>query len=77
MLRSRILPPKDKKTKIKVAAIREKISEVEALEKTGKYREGLALAKNLEKLADAVGYKPVQAELFYWKGELYERVGQY
>ena len=76
-LRSRIQLPKDDKTKTKVATIREELAQVEALCRTGKYREGLVLAKKLEKLAAAIDYRPVQAEVLYSLGELFYRTGDY
>ena len=74
-LQSRIPPPKDEQTKNKVAAIREKLAEVEALEKTGKYRKGLNLVRKLEEEAKAVDYRPVQAELMYLLGVILSRTG--
>ena len=70
-------PPKTEEAKIKVAAIREKLAEVEALEKTGKYQRGLELADKAKEEADATDYKPVQSESLYWVGKLLERVGKY
>ena len=76
-LRSRIPPPKDEQTKQKVAAIREKLAKVEALEKTGRYSEGLTLAKKLRLEVQQVDYRPVQAEVLYWLGNIYDRVGEH
>ena len=76
-LQSKIPPPKDEQTKKKVAAIREKLSEVEAFNKTGKYKEGLEAAEKLEKEANSVKYKPVIAEVLYQLGHFLERVGEY
>ena len=69
-LRSRIPPPKDEKTKKRVESIRDKLAEVEAFSKTGKYREGLKLVQELEQDSMAVDYRPVQAEVFYYLGDL-------
>ena len=48
-LRSSYPPPKTPEANAKVTEIRDKLTEAEALEKTGKYREGLALVRKLEK----------------------------
>ena len=69
--------PKTKEEKAKVALIREKLSQVIAFEKTGKYQEGLGLAKKLEMQAKAIDYRPVQAAALYWLGKLLEKTGEY
>ena len=76
-LRASYPPPKTKEAKNKVAAIREKLAEVDALYKTGKYRDGLNQAKKLEKEAAAVDYRPIQAELLYHLGKLSYATGEY
>ena len=76
-MRATYPPPNTNEAKKKVAAIREKLAEVDALEKTGKYQKGLELAKTIKEEADALDYKPTQAEYHYWIGRLLERVGNY
>ena len=76
-LRAPYPPPKTKDKKAKVAAIREKLADVEALYKTGKYKEGMALAHKLDIEAERVGYRPVQAEVLYQLGRLLEKIGEY
>ena len=76
-LRAPYPPPKTTEIKAKVASIREKLAEVVALEKTGKYRDGLELVKNLVQEAKAVDYRPVQAETLYWLGSLLDKTGEY
>ena len=76
-LRAPYPPPKTKEAKAKVAAIREKLTEVEALTKTGKYQKALELAKKLKEQANAVEYMPVKAQVLYRLGVLLERVGEY
>ena len=76
-LRAPYPPPKTEELKTKVAAIREKLTEVEAYRKTGKYKKGLALAQKLELEATTVDYRPVQAEVFYQLGELLHNTGEY
>lgn len=76
-LRATYPPPKTEEVKTKVEAIREKLVEVGALKKTGKYTLGLEFAKKLKEEANTLDYKPIQAEALYWIGELLERVGEY
>ena len=76
-LRAPYPPPKTEAARVQVAAIREKLVQVEALYKTGKYREGLDVANKLSKLANQVQYEPVQAQLLFQLGELFERTGEY
>ena len=76
-LRSTIPPPKDEQVKTKVKAIRMRLTEIEALEKTGEYSEGLKLAKKLKQEADSVGYLPVEAEVLYQLGNLLGKAGEY
>ena len=76
-LRAPYPPPKTAEDKAKVAAIREKLVDVVAFEKTGKYREGLDLARKLEEMAGAIDYRPVQAEVLLKLGILLESVGEY
>lgn len=76
-LLSKIPLPKNAETKTKVAAIREKLAEVEALCSTGKYREGLELAYRCDENARTTEYQPVQAEALYKLGELLHKTGKY
>ena len=70
-------PPKTKEAKNKVASIRERLTEVEALYKTGKYQKGLELVRTLDRPAKAVGYKPVIAEVLLWTGRHLQETGDY
>ena len=72
-----IPPPKDKQTKDKIDDIRERLVAAEAFYKTGKYREGLNLVQKLHSEADAVDYRPLQAEVSYWFGVLLNNTGEY
>ena len=76
-LRAPYPPPKTADAKRKVAEIREQLSYVEALSKTGKYFEGLTLAKKLDEEANAIAYQPIQAEVLFWLGRLYDKTGDY
>lgn len=76
-MRSPYPPPVTFEAKQKVSAINEKLAEVEALEKTGKFQEGLTLARKLEQEANTVNYKPVQAEVLFQIGDFLDNVGEY
>ena len=60
-LRASYPPPKTNKVKAEVAAVREKIAAVEALEKTGNYREGLDLIQLINADVKTIDYRPIQA----------------
>ena len=70
-------PPKSEENKEKVTAIRNKLAQVKAFSKTGKFHSALELVKKLRKQASSIAYQPVQAELLYWLGILLEEVGEY
>ena len=72
-----ILHPRQQRPRSKVVAIRRKLARVDALQKAGKYKEGLKQAKLLEKAVKLIDYRPVQAEVLYWLGLLLERSGEY
>lgn len=76
-LRAFYPPPKTAEAKRKVAAIREKLAEVNAFEKTGRYLQGLELVQRLADDARSVAYQPVQAEVLYRHGRLLEKSGEY
>lgn len=76
-LRAPYPPPKTEQAKAEVAAIREKLAEVEAHKKTGKYKKGLALVHKLEQEARTVGYRPVLAQVLALQGELLYNTGEY
>ena len=76
-LRAPYPPPSTAQAKAKVIAIREQLGVVEALEKTGKYQEGLALTRKLAQQAEQIAYQPVRAEVLWQLGNLLDSVGEY
>ena len=76
-LRAPYPPPKSIELKRRVDSIRERLAEVKALIKIGKYKQGLKLAQMLVKEARAVDYQPVQAQAMYWLANMLERAGKY
>ena len=76
-LRAPYPPPKTAEARAKVESIRNKLTLVDALQKTGKYEEGVKLTEKLVTVANAVEYKPIQAKVLYWHGRLLSKVGKY
>jgi serine/threonine-protein kinase len=76
-LLARVPPPSDEATATRVAEIRTRLDEAEALEHSGLYDRGLAIASETAEAAAAVGYDPVHAEALYRRGALEQRAGDY
>lgn len=70
-------PPKDEETARRVEETREKLGEVRMLFETGKYKEGLELARHLEKQAEISEYQPLQAEVGIQLGKILAGSGDY
>lgn len=62
VLRDQMLPPQNEEVRQKVEAVRERLARVRALIDLGRDRELLDEAQAMVKEADALGYKPLQAE---------------
>ncbi len=56
-----VAPPEDPAIGIKVEALRKSLDQVEALKKTGQYRQGLAPAVEVARQSMALDYPPIQA----------------
>ena len=69
--------PRIEKIKLPVARIRKDIAKIQALSRTGKYTEGIEFSRMLEKEAEELDYKPVQAEILYQLGRLLYHVGKH
>jgi tetratricopeptide (TPR) repeat protein/tRNA A-37 threonylcarbamoyl transferase component Bud32 len=69
-LLARVAPPDDPKTGAEVQAVRAGLARIRALEATGHYGEGLALAQAAVKRAQDLGYRPLVAEALYRLGRL-------
>jgi tetratricopeptide (TPR) repeat protein len=61
-LQATLRPPPDRDTRARVEELRARLATVRALEKAGKYREGVQLGASYAKDADALHYRPVEAE---------------
>jgi tetratricopeptide (TPR) repeat protein len=70
-------PPEDPATRLLVEAIRKRLGEAEALERTGKFDDGLNLAQETVAACEKTAYKPVVAEALFQVGRLLEKVGKY
>jgi tetratricopeptide (TPR) repeat protein len=63
-------PPSDPTMAARAAAVRDRIAKASALEDAGKYREGLAVAKNSLAEARNLDYLPVEAEALFRVGDI-------
>ena len=63
-------PPADPETRARVDALRGELAEAQALEETGQYPAGLAVAQEASPEADRIGYPPVQAALLFARARL-------
>lgn len=64
-------------TKPQIQSLKITIEEISTLDKLGKYKEGLVLARNTQEKAKRLGYLPLLAETTYWLGALLEKNGDY
>jgi tetratricopeptide (TPR) repeat protein len=69
-LTARVKPPPDAVTSRKVEALRGDLAQARALMAAGKFREGLAGAAAAALAAQALGYRPLEAETLYRRGVL-------
>ncbi len=70
LLRAVVRPPDDQATRVAVAELRARVTEVRALLRVGRYREGLEAAEPLVENARRVGYGPTLAEALFVRGAL-------
>ncbi len=76
-LSAAMAPPEDAELAKKVEALRKNLDVVMALEKSGKYQQGIALALQSVATARELDYKPAEAEAMYLLGQLQKRTGKY
>jgi tetratricopeptide (TPR) repeat protein len=74
-LRARVRPPSEPAAAASVAALRGELSRAQALAEAGKYRDALPLVEGVAREADALGYRPLQAEALLQGGRLQIRTG--
>jgi len=70
-----VKPPADPASRAAVETQRKALAQVQALRDTGKYAEGLELAKRLAPEAQKLGYKPLEAEALFALGSLQSKMG--
>ena len=75
LLRSVVRPPADVATRIGADRLRAQLAEVRALCRVGRIKDGLALAKPLERAARDLGYLPLLAEVLLATCRLPEEQG--
>jgi serine/threonine-protein kinase len=68
-------PPDDARVAAQVAALRPRLDRIEALERAGRYPDGVAQARAAVADAGALGYAPVEAEAAYLHGSLLRFAG--
>jgi serine/threonine protein kinase/Tfp pilus assembly protein PilF len=69
--------PKDDKAAAQVAALREEIARVKALEQAGRHVEGLKRIRDVVTSAQALDYRPLVAEALYMRGRLEDASSSY
>ncbi|NVB83882.1 MAG: serine/threonine protein kinase [Kofleriaceae bacterium] len=74
-LSSRVPPPADTATRIRVDALRSRLAKARAIGTAGKYTEAQAAATQLAGEAAQLGYRPLHAEALLLAGALAERAG--
>lgn len=76
-LMARLPPPADPAARARVEALGRELARVKALRAAGRYREGLALALEVDRRAGAAGHPPTAAEAGLLLGDLQEKLGEH
>ncbi|WNG52133.1 serine/threonine protein kinase [Archangium minus] len=74
-LSEKVPPPTEPAIRAKVEALGVKAAEVHTLVNAGRYKEALALLRELRAQASATGYQPLEAQLAVLQGEAEEQLG--
>lgn len=69
-LRALVPLPNDSDAAAKVAALRERLTQVEVLQDAGSYRQALESVESLVIEAEALGYEPLRAEILHRRGSI-------
>jgi tetratricopeptide (TPR) repeat protein len=77
LLKAPVRPPSDPRARAQVDELRRRIAAARALEKAGKYDEGLTMARPVVDSARALGYRPVLAEALMQRASLEYGAGKY
>jgi tetratricopeptide (TPR) repeat protein len=70
-------PPRDPAVRARVQALQGDLAAAKALQKSGKYREGLARAEAMKGEVLALPFPPLRAELLFLLGRLHVGVGEF
>jgi tetratricopeptide (TPR) repeat protein len=73
----RVKEPRDPRLRASVRALRGALSRAKAHERAGKYAEGLAVATEVARAAEALGYPPIRAEALHAVGRFEVFRGSY
>ena len=76
-LLARVKPPEDPTLAAEVTRLQTELDQARALQDAGKFKDGITLATNIAKAADASGHRPVIAEAHLRLGELYSRTSEF
>ncbi len=72
-----IIPPDNEEQAAAAAALRKRVAEANSLRTTGRLADAIPVAEEAAKVADKLGYRPVQAEAQAGLGELRAQLGDY
>ncbi|MEM9460017.1 MAG: serine/threonine-protein kinase [Myxococcota bacterium] len=76
-LEAEVPPPQDPAVAEQVAALEERLVEVNAKEAAGKFAEGLEVADAVVTEAWTLGYEPLRARAWIWQGKLRIQLGEF
>ncbi|MCA9651114.1 MAG: serine/threonine protein kinase [Myxococcales bacterium] len=76
-LQAEVPPPDDPATAQRVIELDERLAEASALERAGKYEEGLVIAEPVTTEAQALGYAPLRVRALLLRGGLERGAGRY
>ena len=68
-------PPSDPAVAVHVSELRDRLARARAHKESGKFAEGIALARPAASAARSIGYRPLEAEALLVEGELEQRSG--
>src|SRR5262249_33773676 len=76
LLRNRAHRPADPAIRARIAEIESHLATTKALRDAGRYQAGLEVASAAAEAARRAGWRPIEAEALFARGELEERTGQ-
>ena len=76
-LQATVPPPEDPQVAREVEALRERLAELETMDRAGKFVEAVEHVEPVVRRAEALGYVPLLAETMLRRGQLRSRTGDY